>query len=214
MQFREGASVYTTENEKVGTIDQIVLDPDSKEITHVVVQKGFLFAEDKLVPVRSIKAATADRVTLHTSYANLEEFPDFEVEHYLKADQVVPSAEDNTHPSKTLYYYPPIGIGRTMPPRLNTKPMFVENTEKNLPDDTVAIDQGTSVVSSDGEAIGEVERIFSDTDKYATHLLVSEGLFLKEKKLIPTAWIKKLTKDRIRLMVDAKFIERLPEYQK
>jgi hypothetical protein len=43
--------------------------------------------------------------------------------------------------------------------------------------------------------------------------LISEGLFLKEKKLIPVRWIANVFEHEIRLSVDSTLVENLPEYQ-
>ncbi len=213
MQFKEGAGVYTADDEKVGKIDRIVLDPDTKEVTHVVVQKGFLFTDDKLVPMTSLRTVTSDRITLNTNKDDLEEYPDFEESHYLTAEDAIPPATGNTNPIYPFYHYPPLGTGWVNAPGVYTGSLYVKKTEKNIPEGSVAIDEGTNVVSSDGEDIGEVARVYADVDNHATHVLVSEGLFLKEKKLIPTTWIKRMTENKIRLAVDSKLLERLPEFQ-
>jgi uncharacterized protein YrrD len=44
----------------------VVLDPQTKKAIHIVVRKGFLFTEDKVVPISFISDATEDRVTLRT----------------------------------------------------------------------------------------------------------------------------------------------------
>jgi uncharacterized protein YrrD len=213
MQIKEGASVYTTDDEKVGKIDRIVLDPESKKVSHVVVQKGFLFTDDKVVPVTSIGTVSADRVILRSYKDNLEEYPDFEESHYIAAEDAVPPYEGTTRPIYPLYHYPPIGTGWMTAPSVYAGPLYIEKTEKNIPEGSIAIDEGTSVVSRDGEKIGEVERVYADAKHRATHILVSEGIFLKEKKLIPTTWFKGITEETIHLAVGSKLLDRLPEYQ-
>lgn len=213
MQFKEGASVYTVDNEKVGTIDRIVINPETKDVTHVVVRKGFLFTEDKVVPMTSIGTVSPDRVYLHTQKTDLEEFPDFEETHYLTVEETVQPEAGTTRPTNTLFYYPPVGTGWLTGPVVYSPPLYIKRTEKNIPEGSVAIHEGTEVVSNDGEDIGEVARVFADAKDNATHLLVSEGLFQKEKKLIPTAWIKGMAEDKVRLAVDSTLLERLPEYQ-
>jgi sporulation protein YlmC with PRC-barrel domain len=46
MQFKENAEVFTSTGEKDGRIDRVVIDPNSNELTHLVVKKGFLFTKD------------------------------------------------------------------------------------------------------------------------------------------------------------------------
>jgi sporulation protein YlmC with PRC-barrel domain len=43
VELTKGTDIYTADGEKVGSIDRVVLDLETREVTHVVVQKGFLF---------------------------------------------------------------------------------------------------------------------------------------------------------------------------
>jgi hypothetical protein len=43
--------------------------------------------------------------------------------------------------------------------------------------------------------------------------VVSEGLFHKERKLVPTIWITDVDEDQVTLSVDSDLFERLPEYE-
>lgn len=214
MQFKEGATVYTPDGEKIGNIDRIVIDPDTKEITHLVVEKGFIFTEDKVVPMSVIDTVSSDRVILREKSGDLERFPDFKESHYLSTDGGIPPTVERENRIYPIYYYPPLGSMWKGGPGLFATPMFVKKTEKNIPEGTVAIDEGTDAVSSDGEDIGEIERVFTDPESdRATHLLISEGLLFKEKKVIPTNWIKLMSEDKVHLSVNSDLLERLPEYQ-
>ena len=52
MQFKQGAEVFSSNGERVGTIHRTVIEPDTREITHLVIQKGLLFR------LRPLTAAT------------------------------------------------------------------------------------------------------------------------------------------------------------
>jgi sporulation protein YlmC with PRC-barrel domain len=69
MQFKENAEVLTSSGEKVGRIDRVVIDPKSKELTHVVVKKGFLFTKDKVVSVDHVETTNEDRILLKRIYS-------------------------------------------------------------------------------------------------------------------------------------------------
>jgi len=215
MQFKEGAKVFTADGERVGTIDRVVLEPDTKEVTHLVVQKGFLFTEDKVVPMSLVGPATEDQVTLRQDADGLEELPDFEESHYVPIDRGPEPTPGEMRPVRPLYWYPPIGAWWTIGGYTSyVKPQYVVKTEKHIPEGTVALEEGAKVVSSDGDHVGDIERIFTDPlEDRATHLLISEGLFLKEKKLVPTKWIAKIFEDAVHLAVDSDLVDSLPEYQ-
>ena len=62
--------------------------------------------------------------------------------------------------------------------------------------------------------IGDIESIFVEPSQdRATHLEISRGLFLKERKVVPTTWITSVREDEVHLGVSSDLVEHLPEYQ-
>lgn len=89
----------------------------------------------------------------------------------------------------------------------------MRTTELNIPDNTVALEEGVKVFSSDREQVGDVERVYSEPEEQrVTHLVISQGLISKEKKLIPTLWVDSVIEDKVWLSVAKDFVENLPEY--
>ena len=247
MQFKEGADVYTSDGDKVGDIDRVVLDPTTKEITHLVVRQGFIFTEDKVVPMALVDSATEERLVLK-EVDDLDNLPDFEETFYVRVDETetgtVPEtpgapktratprtgaapetqAEPKARPLyvggyvQPYYYYPPTRMtwwGR--PYSLFGRPPYVRRVKgvrQNIPEDTIPLEEGANVIASDEEHVGDLERVFTDpSGERATHLLISEGLFLKEKKVVPTSWIEEVREDRVQLGVDSGLVDSLPEYE-
>ena len=64
MELKEGTSVFTAGEEEVGKISRFVLDPTTNEVTHVVVEKGWLLKEDKVVPMDMIHSATDEKAVI------------------------------------------------------------------------------------------------------------------------------------------------------
>jgi len=216
MQFKEGAKVFKADGERVGTIDRVVIEPDTKEVTHLVVQKGFLFTEDKVVPMSLVGPATEDRVTLREDAGDLEKLPDFKETHYVWVGDGEAYPEQAGYASP-LYWYPPSGIVWWYPSYLSLgypKPPYVPRTERNIPEGTVALEEGAEVISRDGEHVGDVERIFTEPqENRVTHILISEGLLLKTRKLIPSRWIARVYEDQVNLRVGSRLLEGLEEYE-
>ena len=86
MQFRENTPVFTAGNERVGEVERVVLNPESKEISHVVVRKGLLSKTAKVVPLSLIDSATPEGVMLQGDATGLEQLPDFEETHYVPTE--------------------------------------------------------------------------------------------------------------------------------
>jgi len=216
MQFREGADVQTYDGQKVGDIVRVVLDPVTKEVTHLVVRKGFLLKRDKLVPVDLITSTTEDRVKLRKDVDDLARLPDFEESYYVRVNE---TAAEYPYPPgyiAPVYSYPPLGYagwGVAHYP-LYPPPPYVLETERNIPERTVPLKEGAEVFSADEEHVGYVERVFTDgQNDRATHILISEGLLLKERKLVPTNWIQEVRENRVRLATTSELIDGLPEYK-
>jgi uncharacterized protein YrrD len=215
MRFKKGADVYMSDDEKVGDIDRVVIDPLTDEITHLVVRKGFLFPEDRVVPISLVGSSTEDRVILKV-VQDVEELPVFEQIHYIRTDQL----QDTTPPKAgyvaPYYWYPRPGMTwwGTMPYPLYPVPPYVAQIERSIPEGTVPLEEGARVITSDGKIVGDIESIFvGPNQERATHIEISRGLFFKERKVVPTSWITSVLEDEVHLGVSSGLIEGLPEYQ-
>jgi hypothetical protein len=114
------------------------------------------------------------------------------------------------------YWYPTqpdTGIGF---PGVARAPYSGPSTEKhrNIPEDTVPLKEGTEILSSDDKHVGNVERLFVQTDSNkVTHFLISQGVLFQDRKLIPAHWVKSVDEDRVSLAVSSELLERLPSYK-
>jgi uncharacterized protein YrrD len=87
-------------------------------------------------------------------------------------------------------------------------------TVRNIPEDTIPLTEGTDVMSSDGQQIGDVERLLVDTgSNRITHLVISQGTFFKDRRLVPAHWVKSVAEDKVYLSVSAELLESLPAYE-
>jgi uncharacterized protein YrrD len=218
MQFKENAEVLTSAGDKLGRIDRVVIDPKSNELTHLVVKKGVLFTTDKVVPLDKVDTADGDQVVLKEGPADPDDFPDFEETHYVPIDQARAYAKRDLGGLRPLAWYYPLPGGAWWRRRMGgypgyPDPPYTRRTELNIPADTVPLEEGARVVSSDDEHVGDVERVYVGEDKQrVTHLLISQGLISKVRRLIPTMWVEHVLTDRVRLSVSRDFVEGLPEY--
>lgn len=216
MQFKQGTGVFTADDRKVGTIDRVVMDPRTKELSHVVVRKGVLFTEDKVVPLVLIARADKDRIVLRGDIGDLDALPQFEETDYIPLVESTAGPESrSTYDVAALYWYPPVGVAAwNYPGYPGPGPIYVTRTERHIPEGTVALKEGSKVISNDDHHVGNVERVFTDsrTDR-VTHFVISQGLILTERKLIPVAWVSTVMEDEVHLSVDRQLLDRLPRYE-
>ncbi len=222
MQIETGAHVYNANNEKLGHVDRVVVDPHTKKVTHLVVRKGFLLKTDKVLPIDWVAAAEGDRISLTPDAAGLDDLPNFEEKHYIRSDDTAAMAEADgvtlgAQAAPNLIWYPPaMGVypgpgvsGAVATPRVR----YVKTLEENIPENTVALKEGARVLSADGEHIGNVEQLIVNGDtKEVTHFLVKEGLLFKTHKAIPADWIGETFEEELHLVVDSRLLNGLPDY--
>lgn len=211
MEFVNQTAVKAADGKDVGRVDRVVLNPKTKEVTHIVVRKGFLFTEDKIVPLNLISAATKDEVRLRSDAGDLSKLPPFEDSHYVPLNpnesRSIAYAESLAMP---LYWYPPAGGWMAYDYPLP----FTTETTQNIPEDTVAVREGARIYTSDDKDMGHVERIFTDSkSKRATYFLLTHGLLTKSHKLIPMTWVRHVSEDEVRLNVGSALINDLREYE-
>jgi sporulation protein YlmC with PRC-barrel domain len=207
MQFKPSSMVYTLDGENVGRVDRIVLDPRTKDITHLLVRSKFLLTEDKVVPVGLIVAATEKGVTLWGDLDDFEALPLFEETHYLRAAGNLPSPA--THDALLLGWYPPAG---GVPPRAAVSPSTLDVIEfkQNIPEGTVALRERAKVIANDGKQVGTVEQVLMDPHlDQATNLVIAQGLLMKERRRVPIQWVSEVREGEIHLAVGADTLEEL-----
>lgn len=207
LQFKQNTGVFAADGEAVGHIDRVVVDPHSNVVTHIVVQKGFLFKEDKVVPIDFVAEATEDRITLRENAGDLHALPSFEEKHYLTVDST-PREEPVVTPAP-LGYSPLAATGEEPPPG----PRLIAQTEHNIPAGTIALKEGAKIITAEGKEVGHLERVFTDTTAHrATHLVIAQGLLAPKRRLIPITWANIVDEDEVHLAVKESTLDWLRTY--
>lgn len=217
MLFKTGVDVYSSDDEKIGTLHRVVMDPKSKEVTHIVVKEGFLFTEDKVVPMDLVGSVTDERISLQGSKEHLDELPEYEETHYVRPQDTTGHGDVTSDVSDPVYWYPPVdlsgaGYGR-YPVSFFPQSLYVQKIEKNIPEGMIALAKGAKVLAADGEEVGSIETLITDPkDDRVTHVVISSGLLLKERRVVPAYWLSTVSDDEVHLSIESRMLERLPEY--
>jgi uncharacterized protein YrrD len=212
MRLIKGADVYSAQGDKLGTLSSVIIDPNTREVTHLVVEKGLLFNTNKIIPIDQVNPQNEGMIILTSSEQDLKEFDDFEEDHFVSLDE----AENPEAGVEYSYWYPPpnyaawrTGMQMVFPP----VPTYAVRTTQNIPDGTVALEEGARVESADNKQVGTIEQLIVETENnHVTHMVISAGLLFKERKLIPVNWISTIGEQEVRLSVNARTLEKLPSY--
>lgn len=209
--FKENVAVLTADSDKLGHLDRVVIDPRTKEATDIVVRSGILSAKkDKVVPINLIDSTDEGEIILDRSAEDLEQLPDYIEEHYVPITGENRDRLGYESPVPVLIGYYPYSVPGQVP-----APSYLRKKERNIPEDTVALEIGAPVIDAEGDHIGDVETVLVDpeTDRI-THFVISQGLVLKNKKLVPTTWASQIDGTQVHLAVDAGVLDALEEYEK
>lgn len=219
MKFTKGATIKAVDGDKIGNLDDIIVDPTNDNVTHIVVKKGFFFTEDRIIPVEALRVGDENTILLNASSEDFDSFPHFEENSYVRPNRdyqpEIVGESDWGHwerPTRPLFYYglPHTGLypgelaGRGVPQARLTK--------QNIPEDAVIINEGTEVYSLDDEHVGNVEGAITDDRGNTSHILISKGLIFSTERLIPMHWVRRTSDQKIQLLVDTAIVEDLPEY--
>jgi uncharacterized protein YrrD len=218
-ELKVGTSVFTSDGDEIGAINRFILDPETNEVTHIVIQKGGLFSEDKVVPFDKVRSGPEEGLVLDEEIQDYEQLPPFEETHYVEVgDRDREPGKPEDYPTyvhgPAYYWYPPYGYLGYPAYGLGLYGWPMALTQRNIPADTVPLKEGTDVISSDGEHVGDVERLLIDDDsKRVTHFVISQGLFFKEHKLVPANWVRTVKEDKVELNVSSQLLEGLPGFE-
>lgn len=105
MELKEGMIVFTPGGEEVGQVNCFILDPATNEITHIVIQKGWLLPEDKVLPFEMVGFSTGDRLVLSEEAGDFDKLPFFEETHFVRAMEDDPG--DSAPMPDPVYRYAP-----------------------------------------------------------------------------------------------------------
>jgi len=209
IHLQKDAEILSANGNRLGSLERVVLNPDTNVVTDLVVRIGSLMKHvEKVLPIEYVAETSEGIILLQDTAGELKGFPPFEEEHIIaqKSDEGSPTPVENV-PTAVLGY--PMTGSPVVPVVMDH---VVTRVERNIPMGTVAMKVGAAVLAVDGKHVGKVERVLADpTQDQITHMLISNGLLTKEIKLIPIRWILRVGEEAVRLRVDKSMVENLVE---
>ncbi len=173
----------------------LIMNPLTDQLTHVVVQTGGLFPEDRLVPLSEVVSATAEAIKLRCTKAQLNKMPHFRYVEYTRME--IPHMH-----SMPLVGWPYVTA-------MEDETYAVE--QMNVPPNELAVRRGMRVEAKDG-AVGRVDEFLVDPKSgHITHLVLREGHLWGQKDIcIPVTAIGEMDEDVVHIKLSRQEIEALP----
>ncbi|MEJ2413223.1 MAG: PRC-barrel domain-containing protein [Anaerolineales bacterium] len=210
MLLKFGTDVVTYDDQKIGELESVIVEPATEEITHLVVRKGgVLNTEDKLVPISLVAQSDKTQIKLHEFEGDVDDLQNYQTSMFVPLDNYI--NDDLEGEVIPLVFYPPLSSPRAYSAHLTGMPVI----KKELPGDEEALREGAEVVGMEGKKLGQVKEVILDpkTDR-VTQLLVKEGVLFKKEYLIPVEWVRSIEENEVDLYVNQNLIENLPSHNK
>jgi len=205
-ELREGTHVIDLSGEDLGKIERFVIDPSTRDVTHVVIEKGVVFPEERVAPVHALHDTDDDHRLQLDESVEADELPLFEERHYVDlGDKQYNSTEAAPYPA-AAWAYPMIPTpGFPAYPTL-AAPVGLE-TKLNVPQGSVVVSEGSEVYADNGESVGRVKEVGTDEAGQLAYIVVNPGWFQSER-IIPGHWVQTIDDAGVRLALTVDALER------
>jgi sporulation protein YlmC with PRC-barrel domain len=195
--LRLGMPVHTRDG-VAGRISKVITDPESYQPTYLTVKIGRLRRRrEVVVPVALVSSVDAEIVTLNITREALADFPDYEVTivkgEYKKPQYVM---RGRSYP----YFDPPENSG------------FMVLRQRSVPERSISVEKGMIVSDCAGQQSGKVEGVILDQEKRQGKYIIFRRDHFSHLQIIPADLVQDISSTTVKLRVDRKFINNLPEY--
>lgn len=214
IDVRIGAEVMGTGG-KLGEVHRVIVDARSNHITDMVVKHGFVFGNERVVPLTHVTRVEGGVVYVDLDATHFEAMNGFADDRYRAPDPNYsgpPGFENSQFLLTSL-----TGGSGVAGLSAGGPPFGFPGGEQLSPDDMQrpAIAIGTPVVDMNGEKIGEVGGIsVSSPDGTPTHLKLRQGHIFHHDVELPMAWVYELSDKGVTLKVAKSQIEALEKEEK
>jgi uncharacterized protein YrrD len=196
--FNLGAHLQC-KDEAGGKLIGLVIEPESRRVTSLIVDQGFLVTQAHVLPFALVQRALEDKVYLSINRSEFDQYPKYRVTEYEKP---VTGLEQSHGEVATPYgLYAP------------TVPTVKEKIREGIPSGQIVIEREMPVKSIEGK-LGKVIRVMVDPEpQEITHLVVQRGLIFHEQLVLPSSMVESVHESGILLTGTDEALQQLPHYE-
>jgi hypothetical protein len=179
-----------------GRSSYVVLNPVTREVTHLVVKESTFPRLERLVPVGMVAETSSDQIHLTCSQQELHGLESFIETEFLPGE----------------FPYAAYGLGEyRLWPYILSNDALAPVEHERVPPGELAVRRGSHVQATDGN-VGQVDEFLVDRDtEQITHLVLREGhLWGQKDVLIPVSEIGHIDEDRVYLTLSREEVANLP----
>jgi sporulation protein YlmC with PRC-barrel domain len=217
------AAVHAGGN-RIGTLHQVAVDPDSRRITHLIVRTG-VAPVAQVGPGRTVAVpadlvtrveADGDSLVLHVHEEQVQRLPayeELEVPVDTDAQRRGTDVDRANNPINRADYGEEVTDSAFM-----ASGRAVEHRQRGIPDHLVTIGEDHPVSRMGEEETGKLQRLLVDpATGQLTQVVVRRGglgPFFGKDVAVPAAWVLGINESGIILGAEAGDLDQVPEYKK
>ena len=196
MRIDLGSSVQCTDA-VFGEIADVIVDPISRRVTHLVVRPHDHHEGARLVPIDRVRAAE-DGVALDFTVADVEALESLHESQYLRAGEQVVADPDWDIGAQDVLALPVYQELNGMGSAIDPDPHVMVSYDR-IPKHEVEIRRSSAVMSTDGHHLGHVEGFLVGEAQTADIVLERGHLWGRREVVIPAASVERVQNDSITL---------------
>jgi sporulation protein YlmC with PRC-barrel domain len=212
MRLELGSRVRCTD-QSLGELADVVIDPVKRRVTHIVVKPHYGEGQPRLVPIELVQAGDDERtISLRCTAAEVLEQPTVEEFAYLHLDQAAASDPDwDVGVTRVLAmpYYESGGMDGYVGGSQDVGVVY-----DRVPKGEVEVRRSSSVLTSEGHYVGDVDGFLVDDEDHITHFVLERGhLWGRREVTVPIGAIEKLESDTVTIGLTQKELGELPSHR-
>jgi sporulation protein YlmC with PRC-barrel domain len=202
-----------------GELSDVVIDPSTRRVTHLVVQPHHRHDQARLVPIDRAGSGSDDdpAISLQSTVAEVDALEPISKSAYLRLGEFPvedPNWQVGIQEIFALPYYEslsPEGLGTSMQ-ALDYDPHATVNYDR-VPKDEIEIRRGSAVTSSDGDHLGHVEGFVVDDEQKIARIVMEHGhLWGKKDVAIPIGTVARISNDEVVLSLSTDEVGKLKSH--
>ena len=205
LEFDIGARVLC-KNGRCGKLVKVVLDPHTREVTDLIVEKGLLQKKDRVLPVSVVERAEDGDIYISARSDQLDAYPEYRETEFREP---APDWEVDRYPAEHVrHWISPYGLMTYEP----VMPMIRRRVREGIPSDLKVIGRGTRVHHL-GSTIGKVDHVLVDPEsREMTHLVIRRGV-VPDYRILPVDVIERVTDEGVAVDVGKAELGKYPRYR-
>lgn len=190
-----------------GRSSQVIVNPTSKQVTHVVVREKQAPHTEYIVPIDQVMDSTPDMIKLSCTRAGLATLDPF-----IHIDTIQNDAESMGYPTEEYGQAGNSALGYATFAHDPGERFTVTVKTEAVPDGEISLTSGAHIHTSNGRQVGQLDGFLTDPNTgQITHLILRKGHVWGQKDVtIPVAQIDHIGEDSVYLKLDKLSISALP----